>query len=66
VNEQPEIKHWTGKRKAALVKKIIRSQITIYEATRQHDLTAAEVEQWVDEAGMENAFRTSVRRCFAY
>jgi len=48
------------------VKKIIRSQITIYEAARQHDLTAAEVEQWVDEAGMENALRTSVRRCFAY
>jgi transposase-like protein len=63
VNEPTDFKRWTAKRKAALVKELMRGQTTIAETARQHDLTPSEIEKWVDEAeaGMENALRTNPR-----
>ena len=54
-----EIKRWTAKRKAVLVTEILQGKTTVSEASRSHDLTPAEVEEWVDPArkGMENALK---------
>ena len=63
MNEPLDFKRWTAKRKAALVKELMRVQTTIAEAARLHDLTPCEIEKWVDEAeaGLENALRTNPR-----
>jgi transposase-like protein len=39
---------------------IFKGKTTLVEVARQHDLTVAEVERWVEEAerNMENGFRT--------
>lgn len=60
VNE-PEIKRWTAKRKAELIKQIYRGQTTIPEAARTYDLTQQEIESWMTdaEAGMENALKAN-------
>tara|TARA_R100000306_G_scaffold53756_1_gene50653 strand:+ start:4444 stop:4713 length:270 start_codon:yes stop_codon:yes gene_type:complete len=60
INE-PEIKRWSAKRKADLIKQIYRGQTTIPEAARQYDLTQAEIERWLDdaEADMENALEAN-------
>ena len=57
-----EIKRWTARRKSALVLEIIHGRTTVAEATRQFDLTPAEVEDWVNQgkAGMENALRVKL------
>ncbi|PAT41699.1 transposase [Vandammella animalimorsus] len=54
-----EIKRWTARRKSALVLDIIQGKTTVAEASRQFDLTPAEVEAWVEDGkrGMENALR---------
>ena len=56
---EEEIKRWTARRKSALVLEIIQGQTTIAEASRQFDLTPAEVESWVEDGkrGMENALK---------
>ena len=56
---EEEIKRWTARRKSALVLEIIQGKTTVAEASRQHDLTPAEVESWVEDGkrGMENALR---------
>ncbi len=61
MNNEPEIQRWTAKRKAELVKEIIKGKTNIAEAARTHDLTPAEVERWVDDAmqGMENALKAN-------
>ena len=63
MSTEPDIKRWTAKRKAALIKEIFRGQTTVSEAARQHDLTPSEIEKWLDdaEAGMENALRANPR-----
>ena len=43
---EEEIKRWTERRKSALVLEIIHGRTTVAEATRQFDLTPAEVEDW--------------------
>lgn len=55
-----DVKRWTSKRKAALVLRILKGQLSISEASRQHDLTPSEIQSWVDDAekGMENALRS--------
>ncbi len=60
---EPDIKRWTAKRKAALVKELIRGQTMIAEAARQHDLLPSEIEKWVEdaEAAMVNALRANPR-----
>ena len=59
--QEPEIKRWTAKRKAELIKQIYRGQTTIPEAAREYDLTQAEIETWMSEAeaGMENALKAN-------
>ena len=63
MNESPEFKRWTAKRKAALVKELMRGQTTLAEAATLHDLLPSEIEKWVEEAeaGMESALRTNPR-----
>lgn len=50
MNENTEVKRWTAKRKAELVKEIIRGKTSAASATREHDLKPSEVQQWADEA----------------
>lgn len=56
---EEEIKRWTARRKAALVLEIIQGKATVAEASRQFDLSPAEIEEWLEQgkAGMENALR---------
>ena len=63
MNDNTEIKRWTAKCKAELVKEIIRGKTSAGSAAREHDLKPSEVQQWVDEAeaGMENALRANPR-----
>jgi len=56
---EEEIKRWTARRKSALVLEIIQGKMTVAVASRQFDLTPAEIESWVEDGkrGMENALR---------
>ncbi|HIE0523497.1 TPA: DUF1153 domain-containing protein [Stenotrophomonas maltophilia] len=56
---EQEIKRWTAWRKSVLVREIIQGKTTVAAASRQFDLTPAEVESWVEDSkrGMENALR---------
>lgn len=47
--EPDDIKRWTARRKAAAVMDIIKGKTTSSELARTHDLTVAEVEQWMDD-----------------
>jgi transposase-like protein len=44
-----DIKRWTARRKAAVVMDILKGKTTAAELARSHDLTVAEVEQWMDD-----------------
>lgn len=61
MTQEPDIKRWTAKRKAELIKQIYRGQTTVPEAARHYDLTQQEIEKWMDdaEAGMENALKAN-------
>ena len=51
-----EIQRWTAGRKAAIVIDLIKGKVTAADVARQHDLTVAEVESWIDrfvEGGRE-------------
>ncbi|GAB3045655.1 transposase [Stenotrophomonas tumulicola] len=54
-----EIKRWTARCKSALLLEIIQGKTTVAAASRQFDLTPAEIESWVEDGkrGMENALR---------
>ncbi len=56
---QPEVKRLTAKRKAEIVMNIFQGKTTVAEASRQYDLTPAQIEEWMEEArrGMENQLR---------
>lgn len=56
---EEDIKRWTARRKSALVLEIIQGKTTVAAASRQFDLTPAEIESWVDDGkrGLENARR---------
>ena len=41
---EKEIKHWIARRKSALVLEIIQGKTTVAAASRQFDLTTAEIE----------------------
>ena len=58
---EDSIKRWTAKRKTALVIEIIQGKTTVSEASRSFDLSASEIESWVDDAkrGMENSLRAN-------
>ena len=47
--ESEDIKRWTARRKAAAVMDIIKGKTTAAELARSHDLTVADIEQWVDD-----------------
>jgi transposase-like protein len=50
MNHPPDdIKRWTARRKAAAVLDIIKGKTTAAELARSHDLTVAEIEQWMDD-----------------
>ena len=53
-------KRWTAKRRAALVREILRGDTSVVEAARKHGLTVAEIEDWRDRflAAAENALRS--------
>ena len=59
MSNEPTVKRWTAKRKAAVVMDIFKGKTTVAEVARQHDLTVSEVEGWIEEAqrSMENGFR---------
>ena len=61
MTQEPDIKRWTAKRKAELIKQIYRGQTTIAEAARSYDLSQQEIERWMEnaEAGMENALKAT-------
>ncbi len=48
-DEPEEIKRWTARRKATVVMDIIKGKTTASDVARTHDLTVAEVEQWMDD-----------------
>lgn len=51
-----EIQRWTAGRKAAVVMDVIKGKATPADLARQHDLTVAEIEGWVEkflESGRE-------------
>jgi transposase-like protein len=50
MSNQPTVKRWTAKRKAAAVMDIFKGKNTVAEVARQHDLTVSEVEGWIEEA----------------
>lgn len=49
MSEEKDIKRWTARRKAAVVMDIIKGKTSAAEVARSHDLTAGEVEQWIDD-----------------
>ena len=59
MKDQEEFKHWTAKRKSALMLEIIQGKTTVSEASQAYDLIPSEIECWVEEGkqGMENALR---------
>jgi len=46
---EQKTQRWTAGRKAELVLKIIKNEITLIEACRANDLKQSEVESWIDE-----------------
>jgi transposase-like protein len=61
MTQQPDIKRWTAKRKAELIRQIYRGQTTIPEAARRYELTQQEIGKWMDgaKAGMESALKAN-------
>lgn len=59
--QEPEIKRWTAKRKAELIRQVYKGQTSIEKAAREYDLTPSEIERWMGdaEAGMENALKAN-------
>lgn len=48
-NESDDVKRWTARRKATAVMDIFKGKTTAAELARPHDLTLAEVEQWLED-----------------
>jgi transposase-like protein len=50
MNQPPEdIKRWTARRKAVAIMEIIKGKTTAAELARSHDLTIAEIDQWMND-----------------
>ncbi|GEN22433.1 hypothetical protein HCU01_03820 [Halomonas cupida] len=60
MNEEPTVKRWTARRKAAVVTDIFKGKTTVAEVARQHNLAVSEEDSWIDEAqrNMGNGFWT--------
>jgi transposase-like protein len=48
-DETEDKRRWTARRKAAAVMDVIKGKTTASELARTHDLTVAEVEQWLED-----------------
>jgi len=48
-NESDDVKRWTARRKATAVMDILKGKTTASELARSHELTVAEVEQWLED-----------------
>jgi transposase-like protein len=48
-NESDDVKRWKARRKATAVMDILKGKTTASESARSHDLTVAEVEQWLED-----------------
>jgi transposase-like protein len=62
-SQNETVKRWTAKRKAAVVLDLVKGRTTPAEVARQHDVTVAEVEKWLEtflQAG-EEALRSNPR-----
>ncbi len=61
VTMDESIKRWTAKRRTALVIEIIEGKTTVAEASRAHDLSLLETEDWVDDGkrDMEHTLRAN-------
>ena len=46
MNMKNDIKSWTAKRKAVLVREIIQGKTSISEASRAFDISPSEIEEW--------------------
>lgn len=59
MSNEPTVKRWTARRKAAVVMDIFKGKTTIADVAREHDLTVSEVEGWTEDAqrNRENGFR---------
>lgn len=51
-----DIKPWAALRKASAVMDIIKGRTTAAELARSHDLTVAEIEEWMDDSA-QRTFR---------
>ena len=50
MNQPPEdIKRWTARRKTVAIMEIIKGKTTAAELARSHDLTIAEIDQWMND-----------------
>src|SRR5215468_1483021 len=59
-DESPESpQRWTAKRRASLIRSILKGETSAQAAARKHGLTVAEVEEWRDRflLGAEKALR---------
>src|SRR5699024_4513015 len=59
MSNEPTVKRWTAKRKAAVVMDLFKGKTTVTEVARQQDLTVSEVESWIADAqrNMGNGFK---------
>ncbi len=55
--KEPEVKRWTAKRKAELIRQIYRGQTTVSEAARTNDLTQQEIERNIPEPTPDRIIR---------
>ena len=63
-DEVPEkVQRWTAKRRAALIKSILKGETNAKTAARKHGLTVREIEKWQERfmLAAENALRTRPR-----
>jgi hypothetical protein len=60
VTMDDSIKWWTAKRKTALLVEIIQGKTTVAEARRAYDLSASEVEGWVEDTKRGMDFKGTV------
>ena len=54
---EDDIKRWTARRKAALILDIIQGKTTVAEASRAYDLPPSQIEEWVEEGGLDPVFQ---------
>ncbi len=59
-HEEP-IERWTGKRRAALVVRVLKGETSVAEAALQHGLSVAENDVYCDSSADRSAFQSERR-----